>query len=201
MAVFSICGFAFWVADAALVAADETPFSGSAAAASDDPRRSAGYPRCAKIFDGKTFEGWEADRSTWSIVDGGAMRGFGGTSRLAYTRLRTTTELWCNLEKETVRAAVDGVEIVRYTHPHPEERTDPEKRIIPGPIGMFRHGAGGSEYKEIYLEPDPKDDKLLTVNCKRISARGGARYPFAAFGRRSRITRLSRDRRARRGRR
>jgi hypothetical protein len=36
----------------------------------------------------------------------------------------STTELLCNLEKGTLRAAVDGVEIVRYTHPTPaSERT------------------------------------------------------------------------------
>jgi hypothetical protein len=28
---------------------------------------------------------------------------------------------------------------------------------------MFRHGAGASEYREIYLEPNPKEDRLLTV--------------------------------------
>ncbi len=67
------------------------------------------------------------------------------------------------IEKGTLRAAVDGVEIVRYTQRDPGERKDPEKRIIPGPIGMFRHGSGASEYKDIYLEVDPKDDKLLTV--------------------------------------
>ena len=33
----------------------------------------------------KGFEGWVADASTWSIVDG-AMRGTGGSSRLAYTK-------------------------------------------------------------------------------------------------------------------
>jgi predicted glycoside hydrolase/deacetylase ChbG (UPF0249 family) len=203
-------------------------------------RRAEAYSGCMKIFDGKGFDGWEADPSTWSIVDG-AMRGSGGTSRLAYTtadhgsyRLIFTarmapvngdhlgvlfwgdrpkdpsrpkidnagwiqfmpphgamwdyhppkhhnlphetlakgsqdftkwcpTELWCNLEKGTVRAAVDGVEIARYTHPVAGERTDPEKRIIPGPIGMFRHGAGASEYKDIYLEDNPKEDRLLTV--------------------------------------
>jgi hypothetical protein len=43
------------------------------------------------------------------------------------------------------------------------ERKDPKRRIIPGPIGMFRHGSGTSEYKEIYLEVDPKEDKLRTV--------------------------------------
>jgi hypothetical protein len=62
-----------------------------------------------------------------------------------------------------MRAAVDGVEIARYTHPDASERKDPEKRIIAGPIGMFRHGGGTSEYKDIYLEADPKGDKLITV--------------------------------------
>jgi hypothetical protein len=194
-----------------------------------------------RIFDGKTFDGWEADPSTWSIVDG-AMRGVGGTSRLAYTkvdygsfRLIFTsrmnpvngdhlgvlfwgdrpqdsakpkidnagwiqympphgamwdyhppkhhnlphetlaqgsrdftqwhlTELLCNIEKGTMRAVVDGVEIARYSHPWPTERLDPEKRIIPGPVGMFRHGGGTSEYKDIYLQADPREDRLLTVS-------------------------------------
>jgi hypothetical protein len=75
----------------------------------------------------------------------------------------STTELLCDLEKGTVRAAVNGVEIGRYTHPFPHERKDPEKRIVAGPIGMFRHGGGASEYKDIYVEENPKGDKLLTV--------------------------------------
>ena len=199
------------------------------------------YAGCVRIFDGKTFDGWEADPSTWNIVDG-AMRGVGGTSRLAYTKadygsfrliftsrmnpvngdhlgvlfwgdrpqdsakpkidnagwiqympphgamwdyhppkhhnlLHETlaqgsrdftqwhvTELLCNIEKGTMRAAVDGVEISRYSHPWPTERLDPEKRIIPGPIGMFRHGGGTSEYKDIYLQADPHDERLLTAS-------------------------------------
>jgi hypothetical protein len=28
---------------------------------------------------------------------------------------------------------------------------------------MFRHGAGASEYKNIYVEVDPKSDRLLTM--------------------------------------
>jgi hypothetical protein len=198
------------------------------------------YPKCVNIFDGKTFDGWEADPSTWSITDG-AMRGFAGTSRLAYTKADYgsfrliftsrmdpvngdhlgvlfwgdrpkesskpkidnagwlqfmppfggmwdyhppkhhdlkhqtiakgsrdsdrwhTTEMLCDLSKGTMRAAVDGVEIVRYQHKDAAERTDPEKRIVAGPIGMFRHGAGASEYKDIYLEVDPKEDRLITV--------------------------------------
>src|SRR5678816_361701 len=43
------------------------------------------YPGCIKLFNGVNFDGWEADPSTWSIVDG-AMRGIGGSSRLAYTK-------------------------------------------------------------------------------------------------------------------
>ena len=212
---------------------------GTASATTAVPQGPA-YAGCVKIFDGKTFTGWEADPSTWSIVDG-ALRGVGGTSRLAYTKTDygsfrliftarmnpvkgdhlgilfwgnhptnsakpmidnagwlqfmppfggmwnyhppqhknlphetltpapkdsaqwSTTEMLCNLEKGTMRAAVNGVEIVRYTHPQPGERTDPEHRLIPGPIGMFRHGGGTSEYKDIYVEANPKEDKLLTV--------------------------------------
>ena len=185
------------------------------------------YPGCVQIFDGKTWDGWEADPSTWSIADD-AMRGVGGTSRLAYTKADygsfrliftarmnpvngdhlgvlfwgdhptnsakpmidgagwlqfmppfggmwdyhppkhhnlphetlapgskdstqwCTTEILCNLEKGTVRAAVDGVEISRYTYPFPTERTDHEN-------------GGASEYKDIYLEKDPKQDRLITV--------------------------------------
>ena len=198
------------------------------------------YPRCAKIFNGISFDGWVADPSTWSIVDG-AMRGVGGASRLAYTKASygsfrliftarmnpvngdhlgvlfwgdrptdpsdpkidnagwiqfmppfggmwdyhppkhhnlphqtlapgskdsakwSTTELLCNLEKGTMRAAVDGVEIVRYTHSAAAERVNPEKGIIAGPIGMFRHGGGASEYKDIYLEANPREERLITV--------------------------------------
>ena len=211
----------------------------------EEPNSAAGlirsFKNCVRIFDGKTFDGWEADPSTWSIVDG-AMRGVGGTSRLAYTKADygsfrliftsrmnpvngdhlgvlfwgdrpedsakpkidnagwvqfmppfgdmwsyhppkhhslpreivapgskdssqwTTTEILCNLEKGTMRAAVDGVEIARYSHQNPTERIDPEKRIVPGPIGMFRHGGGASEYKDIYVEANPTEDRLITTD-------------------------------------
>jgi 3-keto-disaccharide hydrolase len=197
-------------------------------------------PGCAKVFNGKDFDGWEADPSTWTIA-GGAMRGLGGTSRAAYTKKDygsfrliftsrmdpvnrdhlgvlfwgdrpensakpkidgagwiqfmpphgamwdyhppkhhnlpheavakggrdftkwNTAEILCNIDKGTMRAAVDGVEIARYTHPTPTERKDPEKRIVPGPIAMMRHGGGASEYKDIYVEENPKDDRLVTV--------------------------------------
>jgi hypothetical protein len=210
------------------------------AAPTDSAREAAPYPNCVKIFNGVNFDGWEAAPSTWRIVDG-AMRGSGGTSRIAYTKADygsfrliftarmdpvnndhlgvlfwgdhptdvskpkvdeagwiqfmppfggmwdyhppkhhdlphetlaqgpkdsakwSTTELLCNLEKGTMRAAVDGVETTRYTHPYPSQRKDPQKRIVAGPIGMMRHGGGDSIYKDIWVEVNPKEDKLLTV--------------------------------------
>ena len=207
------------------------------------------YPNCIRIFNSADFDGWEADPSTWNIVDG-AMRGVGGSSRLAYTKADygsfrliftarmnpvngdhlgvlfwgdrptdpsrpkidnagwiqfmppfagmwdyhppkhhnlphetiakgsndstkwCTTEILCNLEKGTMRAAVDGVEIARYTHPTPAERKDPEKRIIAGPIGLFRHGGGASEYKNVYVEVNPKEDSLITVRPSARAAGG-----------------------------
>src|SRR5262245_51722865 len=62
---------------------ENTPLRHDASA--DLARHEPLYPNCTKLFNGANFEGWEADPSTWSIVDG-AMRGVGGTSRLAYTK-------------------------------------------------------------------------------------------------------------------
>ncbi|WP_165235788.1 hypothetical protein [Aquisphaera insulae] len=55
-----------------------------------------------------------------------------------------------------MRAAVNGVEIIRHRHGTPAERVDLETRIAAGPLGMFRHRAGASEYKDIDLEVDPR---------------------------------------------
>ena len=60
-------------------------FQEAANSSLESEERQSPYPKCVRIFDGKTFDGWEADPSTWSITDG-AMRGFAGSSRLAYTK-------------------------------------------------------------------------------------------------------------------
>jgi hypothetical protein len=216
------------------VPAPPPPDGGPAA----DPK--APCPRCVKVFDGTSFDGWEAAPATWKLVEG-AMHGQGGTSRAAYTkkdygnvrlivtsRLNPangdhlgilfwgnrpmdpnkpqidnagwlqwmppfggmwsyhppmhhgisgmklapapsnsttwhTSELLLNLDKGTLRAAVNGIETTRYTHPWPTERTDPTKRIIKGPLAMMKHGSGGSEYKDIWIEDEPTEDKLYTV--------------------------------------
>ena len=67
-----------------------------------------------------------------------------------------TTEILANLEKGTLRVAVDGREIMRYVDKDPS-------RLTKGPIGMQKHGAGGSRYKNIFIEANPSEDKLYTV--------------------------------------
>lgn len=192
------------------------------------PSAEAVCPKCQRIFDGTTWEGWEHDEQNWSIVEG-AMRGFGKGARSAFTRndhgdfrLIVTsrmapvnkdhlgilfwgprpepgslkqektiqvqpphgamwdyienknlpreqvekgsrdfeswnvTEVLANLKTGSLRMAVNGREIVRYTDKEPA-------RLQKGPIGMQKHGSGGSEYKDIFLEIDPSEDRLLTV--------------------------------------
>jgi hypothetical protein len=66
------------------------------------------------------------------------------------------TEILASVKTGTLRLAVDGREIVRYTDKDPA-------RLSKGPIGMRKHGGGGSEYRDIFLEVDPTEDRLYTV--------------------------------------
>jgi len=67
-------------------------------------------------------------------------------------------EILAKLDTGEVRAAVDGVEITKYKHPEPSV-------LKRGPIGMQIHSSVGIfEYKQIKVEEDPKEDKLITVN-------------------------------------
>ena len=66
-------------------------------------------------------------------------------------------EILARLATGEVRVAVDGVEITKYKHPDPSV-------LNRGPIGMQIHGSVGIfEYKEIKIDPDPKEERLLTV--------------------------------------
>jgi hypothetical protein len=56
-----------------------------------------------------------------------------------------------------VRFANDGVEVMHYKYPD-------LSALKRGPIGMQIHAATGIfDYKDIYVEADPKDNRLLTV--------------------------------------
>ena len=66
-------------------------------------------------------------------------------------------EILARLETGEVRAAVDGVEVTKYRHADPSV-------LKKGPIGMQIHShIGVFEYKDIRIQEDPKEDKLLTV--------------------------------------
>ncbi len=67
------------------------------------------------------------------------------------------TEVLGNLKAGTLRMAVNGIEIVRYKDEDPA-------RLKRGPIGLQIHsGASIVEYKDIEVEIDPKDDRLISV--------------------------------------
>lgn len=100
------------------------------------PAQSGPYPGCVKLFDGKTFAGWEAAPSTWRIADG-AMRGYKGTSRLAYTkadygsfRLIFTARMnpvnrdhlgvlfWGDRPKDPAKPRIDNAGWIQFMPPH-----------------------------------------------------------------------------------
>ncbi len=67
-----------------------------------------------------------------------------------------TTEILADLASGSFRAAVSGIEVRRYKDANPG-------RLSKGPIAMQRHGNGASEYRDIYIEVDPTEERLLTV--------------------------------------
>ena len=67
------------------------------------------------------------------------------------------TEILAHLKTGTIRMAVNGVEVTRYTDEDPT-------RLRKGPIGLQIHaGASEVEYKDLVLEVDPKEDRLVTL--------------------------------------
>ncbi len=70
-------------------------------------------------------------------------------------------EILAHLKTGTVRVAVNGVELTRYADENPS-------RLKKGPIGLQIHsGASEVEYKDIEIEIDPKDNRLVTVRSVR----------------------------------
>jgi hypothetical protein len=71
------------------------------------------------------------------------------------------TEILAHLEAGSVRVAVNGVELTRYADEDPA-------RLKKGPIGLQIHsGASEVEYKDIEIEPEPKEDRLITVRTSQ----------------------------------
>jgi hypothetical protein len=67
------------------------------------------------------------------------------------------TEILAHLKDGTIRVAVNGVEVTRYKDEDPS-------RLRKGPIGLQIHsGASVVEYKDIEIETDPAEDRLITL--------------------------------------
>ena len=67
------------------------------------------------------------------------------------------TEILAHMGTGIIRMAVNGVEVTRYKDEDPT-------RLRKGPIGLQIHaGASEVEYKDLEIEVDPRDDRLLTV--------------------------------------
>lgn len=67
------------------------------------------------------------------------------------------SEILAHLTTGTIQMAVNGVEVTRYTD---EDAT----RLHKGPIGLQIHaGASEVEYKDVRIEVDPKENRLLTL--------------------------------------
>ena len=75
--------------------------------------------------------------------------------RLPYTDW-STIEILANLTTGEVRMASNGVELTYYKAPD----LSVWKK---GPIGMQQHGKGVIEYKDIWVEENPKENRLITV--------------------------------------
>ena len=70
------------------------------------------------------------------------------------------SEILVNMKTGVIRMAVNGVELIRYTDIDPP-------RLKRGPIGLQLHaGASEVQYKDLEIEVDPKEDKLLSVTAK-----------------------------------
>jgi hypothetical protein len=69
----------------------------------------------------------------------------------------TQAEILVNRAKGTIRMAVNGIEMLYYTDDNPS-------RLKKGPIGLQAH-AGNQDvrYKDIFIEVNPKEDRLITL--------------------------------------
>jgi hypothetical protein len=69
-----------------------------------------------------------------------------------------TTEILANRTTGEVKVAVNGVDMTSYKYAN-------TGRLRNGPIGLQLHAGGGQEaqYKDIYIEVDPKENRLLTA--------------------------------------
>jgi hypothetical protein len=68
-----------------------------------------------------------------------------------------TTEILARMATGEVRVAVNGVEVLRY-------KDIDATRLKRGPIGLQIHaGVSQVQYKDVKIEVNPKEDRLVTL--------------------------------------
>lgn len=96
--------------------------------------------------------------NTWDYATNGGLKNVtvANTAKPDQTQWHRT-EILCRLAKGTCRVAVDGKLTLTYAEQNLAS-------IVKGPIGLQIH-AGDSEvqYKDVFVDPAPAEDKLLTV--------------------------------------
>jgi Domain of Unknown Function (DUF1080) len=88
--------------------------------------------------------------------------GLKGVTKLGTPKINSTwntTEILCFLAKGFCRVAINGMAVLTYQEPN-------LKSIQRGPIGLQLHQGTNEEvqYKDVYVDPAPTVDQLLTVN-------------------------------------
>jgi len=91
--------------------------------------------------------------SLWDYKSGGGVYGGKGDNSIRF--MWHQIEILANSATGQILAAVNGKQVTDYTK---------AGRGVKGPIGLQAHaGASEEEYKDIWIDPAPKDLKLLTL--------------------------------------
>jgi hypothetical protein len=95
---------------------------------------------------------------SWDYAGGGGLPGITHpmTAKLSASDWHRS-EVLCRLATGTCRMATDGIEVLAYKEPNPG-------RLKKGPIGLQIHsGTSEVQYKDVFIDPAPTEDKLLTA--------------------------------------
>ena len=96
--------------------------------------------------------------NTWDYSLGTGLKGVTKVGTPTVNPTWNTTEILCFLAKGFCRVAINGKAVVTYQEPN-------LKSIKAGPIGLQIHNGTNEEvqYKDVYVDPAPTVDQLLTV--------------------------------------
>jgi 3-keto-disaccharide hydrolase len=100
--------------------------------------------------------------NTWDYGLKPKQAGLKGVTKLGTPKINSTwntTEILCFLAKGFCRVAINGMAVLTYQEPNLQS-------IQRGPIGLQLHEGTNEEvqYKDVYVDPAPTVDQLLTVN-------------------------------------